>query len=187
MGRKTKEVDLAAELQNEYDRWEELYTHGGSDPGWTDGVNLDLVRNHIIYYKRQVEETMEPSKYPDIYYRELPPVVPKDYMVRKDEIKAAALKSFEGYKTSKDYRYLLQKTADLDEKEKKMVYLPAILGYVEGLERAIETNDYVWMRRHENPRTYLDSFSQCVIRVKELREQRRHKNVQLDMFSMMCT
>jgi len=43
-------------------------------------MNLWLLRNQIGNYKRLIEEYLEPSEYPDIYYRELPPEMPMDYM-----------------------------------------------------------------------------------------------------------
>ena len=30
--------------------------HGGSDPNYDDGVNMNLTRNHIIYYKNELED-----------------------------------------------------------------------------------------------------------------------------------
>ena len=45
------------ELEKAYAQWESLYQQGGSDPFYPDGVNLNLVRNHILYFKRQIEET----------------------------------------------------------------------------------------------------------------------------------
>ncbi len=54
MSRKNHETDYATALENEYARWDELFTKGGSDPFWTDGVNLELTRNHILYYKAQL-------------------------------------------------------------------------------------------------------------------------------------
>lgn len=35
-------------------RYDELLLHGGQDPFYPDGVNLNLVRNHIIYYRREL-------------------------------------------------------------------------------------------------------------------------------------
>lgn len=43
-----------------YQHWQKLYEDGGSDPFYTDGANLALVRNHIIYYKKQMEEVCGP-------------------------------------------------------------------------------------------------------------------------------
>jgi len=44
----TEKRDYGAELRQEYERWDQLFYHGGQDPFWTDGANLNLVRNHII-------------------------------------------------------------------------------------------------------------------------------------------
>lgn len=67
MAKRTQE-DPLAELEKAYAHWQDLYEHGGSDPTWPDGVNLNLVRNHIINYKRQIEET-----YPPLHGRQIVP------------------------------------------------------------------------------------------------------------------
>ena len=51
---------LAENLEKAYERWDLLYKNGGSDPFWCDGTNLNLVRNHILYYREQCEEVLEP-------------------------------------------------------------------------------------------------------------------------------
>lgn len=65
---------LAENLEKAYERWDLLYKNGGSDPFWCDGTNLNLVRNHILYYREQCEEVLEPKDYPEAYHKELPPV-----------------------------------------------------------------------------------------------------------------
>ena len=51
MSERGKAVDYGAELENLYKRWDYLYEHGGSDPFWSDGTNLSLLRTHIINCK----------------------------------------------------------------------------------------------------------------------------------------
>ena len=46
--------NLLEELKKAYAQWESLYKQGGSDPFYADGVNLNLVRNHILYFKRHI-------------------------------------------------------------------------------------------------------------------------------------
>ena len=48
---KKKETNWEEELRKSYQNWEYLSHFGGHDPGWPDGVNMNLVRNHIIYEK----------------------------------------------------------------------------------------------------------------------------------------
>lgn len=107
MARKKQQEDYAAKLRESFAHWQHLYEHGGNDPGWPDGVNLNLVHNHIIYYKRQIEETMKPGAYPDIYYWATPPKVDNNYMARPDEIRERARESLVRYLTDKDYQFLI--------------------------------------------------------------------------------
>ena len=37
-------------------RWKHLKENGGSDTFYPDGVNLNLLRNHLIYYKGKIRE-----------------------------------------------------------------------------------------------------------------------------------
>ena len=34
--------------RRETEHWQDMFTHGCSDPAWPDGCNLNLTRNHII-------------------------------------------------------------------------------------------------------------------------------------------
>lgn len=85
----TKE-DLRQRIDDEFRRWDHIHLHGCSDPGWEDGININLVRNHIIYYYRQMAEIMdgiqmsllaeagfEPEQYG---MRPIPPEFPMDWM-----------------------------------------------------------------------------------------------------------
>ena len=46
------EQEIASEIQ----RWNHIKQHGGSDPIWPDGVNMNLVRNHIIYHLMEIDK-----------------------------------------------------------------------------------------------------------------------------------
>ena len=75
MAKKKGEIDYAHDLAEEFKCWDNLKNYGGSDPSWADGVNMNLVRNHIIYYKQKIEENYSEQDYPAIYYQETPPKV----------------------------------------------------------------------------------------------------------------
>lgn len=80
--RKESIQDIVSELYNSYLRWKTIYNQGCSDPFWQDGINLNLVRNHILYYKSKIEEMLGNDffKYPDAYFYPEPPKVPNDFM-----------------------------------------------------------------------------------------------------------
>ena len=103
------------ELEKTYAQWESLYKQGGSDPFYPDGVNLNLVRNHILYFKRQIEETQPLYKNSEAYQRELPPQVEDGYMARAKEIRDNAKTTLTAYKTDPYYQYLLHHWEELDD------------------------------------------------------------------------
>ena len=179
MPKKKPQTDYAAELQKEYDRWTEIYTNGCSDPFWPDSTNLELIRNHLIYYRRQIEESMRPGDYPAIYFKELPPEVDRGYMARQDEIRAAARASLARYKADPDYQYILRHQDDFNPKTKDKLRIDAVLGYVSGLEQFIAKDDLVSMRRHQRAESYLGSFEDCARRMRETPRE----EVQMSLFS----
>ena len=104
-----------AALTRDFARWDYLYTHGGQDPFWPDGMSLNLVRNHILSDKRQIEDFLKDEKentlfstpYPDIYYRPTPDEVDGNYMARADEILARAKEQFALYEQDSNFQYIL--------------------------------------------------------------------------------
>lgn len=60
--------------------WEYVHKYGCSDPFWPDGTNLNLIRNHCIYYKRQMEELCKEHSQPMPKLLPLPDEVDDDYM-----------------------------------------------------------------------------------------------------------
>lgn len=171
MAKKKQPEDYGRQLADSFDRWQQLYLYGGQDPGWADGVNLNLVRNHIIYYKSQIRETMAPDAYPEIYYRATPPQVDSDYIAGKTEIRESAQASLKQYLADPDYQFLCERADLLPPKDEKKLCVRNVIGYAAGLERAIREDDLVTMRRHRNPEGYLPAFRSCAEKVRDLKPE----------------
>lgn len=45
---KKRSKQLGKEIQDSRKRYEDLRVHGGSDPFWSDGVNMNLCRSHVM-------------------------------------------------------------------------------------------------------------------------------------------
>lgn len=178
------EPDIASQLKERFDRWEFLYRYGGSDPFYSDGDNLNIVRNHIIYFKQQLEEQYGDGALPEIYYRPTPSAVDSSYMARSDEIRSAARQSLETYKADAHYRYIRSHAIALDPKQRESTHIRSVLGYVTSLERAISDDDLITMRRHENPERYIQSFAECEERVKKALTEPQE---QTTLFSLLYT
>ena len=168
MSKRGKAVDYGAELKNLYKRWEHLYEHGGSDPFWSDGTNLYLLRTQIINCKRKIEEENTMFLLPDAYYRDIPPEVSRNYMARPDEIRENARKAMAIIDANEDLKFVREQSKNLSEKELKRLCIPAIIGYAVNIRRAIAENDLLTMRRYECPDRYLDSFRSAAERIRSL-------------------
>ena len=160
--------ELGKCIRDSFARWNHIHQNGGSDPFWEDGPNLELVRNHIIYHKRQCEEELLPEQYPPEYHLELPPVVDKAYMARADEIKEHAAHSLEVYVGDVNYQYLMENLHRLTEKQKNEIHIMNVIGYVVGLQSFIRNGSLVEMRRHEHPEHYQESFLTCRERMEAI-------------------
>jgi len=159
--------DYAAAVEKDFARWDYLYEHGGRDPGYADGVGLNLVRRHIMIDRGRLEDNPTLFGFPACYYREVPPEVDPGYMARPDEIRAAAKASLEAYHADPDYLFILAHRDEIPLKMQCKMYIGAVLGYASGLESAIAEDDLVAMRRHEHADSYLSSFESCARRMHE--------------------
>lgn len=187
VAKKKEQEDLAKELAESYERWEYLRDHGGSDPSYADGVNMNLVRNHILYYKARMAERYgrDYEKYPDAFYRDLPPEVNENYMARAGEIKDGAARALESYLSDPNFRYLLVNRDMLTEKEAKRISLENVLKYASGLAWAVREGDLVVMRRHAGrPEGYQESFARCAARMMEILEERKQGPEQAQQVSI---
>ncbi len=179
----TIEEKAEQELIQAYDRWERLYKNGGSDPYWTDGVNLNLVRCHIIDGRERLEEL---CYFPEVYTRSVPPEVDPQYMARKDEIRTNAQKSLEAMQENEDYQYLLKNCRRIEDKAAKGICLWNVIGYVRGLQEYIKRDSVIEMRRFERPESYLQSFKVCRERMEKILDRQEiEKEGQLTIFDFL--
>lgn len=74
--------ELCGDIRKEIEHWKDINKNGCNDPFWSDGANMNLTRNHIIYDKYQIAElcTEHHLTLPEEMYLPLPPEVNKYYM-----------------------------------------------------------------------------------------------------------
>lgn len=174
MSKRRQQTDYAAELAKEFAQWDKMFTNGGSDPFWTDSVGLDLIRNHILYYKQQLEK-QENSLFglPDIYHRATPPEVDPNYMARPDEIRENARKAMEIIDSDKNLKFVREQVQNLSETQLKQFSIAAVVNYAENLRRAIAEDNLIIMRRYEHLDSYLESFESAAERIRNPESLRR--------------
>lgn len=149
---------LAQGMEERFEQWNYLKEKGGSDPFYEDGINMNLVRNHIFHYRRQIKELCDKKgiRLPEVYYQEIPPEVDPKYMANVEVIRLGAAESLRIYQNDSSFQEIERVYGSiLDPKTKNIAR--NILGYKKSLEIAIEQDDLVTMRRHLNYRSYLKS------------------------------
>lgn len=190
---KKEKPDYEAELIQKYERWEHLREFGGSDPFYNDAGSMNLTRNHIIHAKKQLEELYggDMGRYPDIYFRDLPPVTENGYMARADEIRDRAAEVLDLYLSDVNFQYMLCNRDLLSKKEAEKISIDNVLGYVSGLAAALKEDDLLTMRRHEKrPESYQESFARCAENVKRIISEReaepseQAKGCQMTLFQL---
>lgn len=195
MGKRTeKEPDLEEALIKAYQNWENTRETGCHDPHYDDSVNLNLLRNHILYYKNQMEERYgeDLGKYLEIYFKELPPEMDRGFMVKAAEIRDKAAESLEIYLSDANFCFLLYNRELLDKKEAERISIENVLRYVSGLAAALREDDLITMRRHAYfPENYQEAFARCAEQVKKILTEKRAevprekmKDEQMTLFQM---
>jgi len=179
------EKQLAEAITNhdrEYEQWYRYWKYGGQDPCWPDGSNMHLIRNHIIYHKRQMKELCEQigCELPECYAKELPPEVDSNYMARPDEIRESARIAVEKMEQYPAYIELLGMRQMFSQKQLDKICYFNVVGYVKGAKLAIERDDLVAQRRYGRYEGYLESFDNCLKRSKELEPE----EFQLSLFDL---
>lgn len=73
--------EYAENIRERRSRWKTIYKEGCADPFWPDGVNLNLVRSHIIYFQHLVAEICDQNHLPKPpeYNLPIPPEVDPNY------------------------------------------------------------------------------------------------------------
>lgn len=160
--------DPADELERCFERWEDYYANGGTDPTWPDGYNLNRIRIQILSRKQQIEQEYAAGSYPDIYYQETPPEVPNDYMAKAEVIRARAKESLALYLEDENYLYLWEVKNHIPPKEVKQFFLKSVFHCASALEFAIITDDLMGMRQHMDADVYLSNFASCAEKVRTL-------------------
>lgn len=167
-------------LIDSFQRWENLLHQGGQDPFATDGIDMNLVRNHIIADKQQIEKLFTDKK-PDIYLRPTPDVMPDTYMAKAEEIWYGAIEILRGCRTDENRRYL--KNLILTDEIKMQSGLSNLQNDESQLEIEIEAKNYVELRRFLY-KNFKEGYRLCRQEVNRMCAEREQKQEQLDLFTM---
>lgn len=174
--------EATASCEGSYRQWQNIYENGCMDPSWPDGVNLNLVHNHIHYYKKIIQECSDELglEYPEVYFRDIPPKVDTDYIAQPERIIKDAQEAYQELSEHPSYKKLLAMKSQYSPRQLEKIFYPAVVGYVRNLKEFIARNDLVSMRRYRNWKRYIESFEECLKRAEDLEPE----EFQLTLFDM---
>ena len=105
---KDKLRECCQDIRREIEHWKDINQNGCSDPFWPDGCNMNLTRNHIIYYQSKIREICTENRLPlpDEYYLAVPPEVDANYMANlKQKPRVERLRQTGRITTGRFYRH----------------------------------------------------------------------------------
>ena len=162
-------------LEESFQRWEHTLLSGGSDPYYSDGQDMNLLRNHIISAKYDMKEAGE---FPEIYHRKIPEELPDHFMVQAEKIYWTAVDIFRQCRDDEDYQYLCG--LELNPKMENGLEIRNALRNVRELEDAIRNQDFVIMRRHRE----IPDFKKYRQIIESSPEKIEAKMEQISLFTM---
>jgi len=167
---------LETAIDNSLNRWNDIYSNGCKDPTWEDGVNLNLIRNHILYYckvlERKAAEPLQMSLFDTDVSLEaegrIPPIVDNKYMAKPEELRKNAEKCLEAILADENYNYILSIGCQLSLAQKKKVCYDNVIRYPESITIALNTSNYPRMRSFQNTENWIKSYTEIRTRIEEV-------------------
>lgn len=176
-------AQLTEEAIRSYDRWQFIYENGCSDPNWEDGVNLNLVRNHLIYYKREISKLCKEHGFEktQVLFRKLPSRVPAHYMAKAADLKQQAAELLYEIESSRNYQCLLEWRKKISPKQSEEIGLTRFLKRMHYDRHEYESDNFLAMRNFVHRSDY------CKRQITELlqaAEKLPAESFQLTLFGM---
>lgn len=142
-----EKIKLVEILEERFQHYEEVLENGCNDPLWADGLNLNLIRNHIIIVKRNIEKELSIDEYPDVYYKMTPEKIDDDYMAKPDEIREKAKEVLMMFRSYHYIHELESASYYLDKNQLVNTGIEGAICLIKNLDEAIKEDDLVGMRR----------------------------------------
>ena len=178
-----KQKRCVEDLKEDFERYQYVLENGSNDPSWSDGVNLNLIRNHIIHHKKIIEKEFVNESYPDIYFQPTPDEMDSDFMVHEDMIRQKANQTLKRLNSFFYLDELKNASYYLEPKQLVEAGIQQSVNRIHVLEQAIDEDDLVTMRRissHENE--YYEDLEKAF---ENLREINLEEERQISFFEIM--
>lgn len=140
--------DYIEQCENSYKRWHDVFNNGCFDPTWADGVNLNLVRNHILIAKKNIGKLckQEELEDPPILLREIPPELDCDYMANAEWLREQGIIFLTKMEKDSSFQELQQEIKRLSPTQKLRSEIQRVICESTRLKHAVANDNLVDIR-----------------------------------------
>lgn len=151
-------------------KWDRVAEAGSTSTIWTDGHELNVIRNQIIDAKKKVGSYISTS-FRECATREIPPQMSELYMVHADEIMANAKETLEVFRENADYQYLVKNSGRIDVEQRTKLKLNSAIYQPVTLEKLIKRDRLIKLKQYMYREKYLNEFQVCRKKLECLLEE----------------
>ncbi len=159
-------LQLAA-LFMKYDR---IAEKGSTSPIWTDGHELNVIRDQIIAVKEKIGDYVS-ERFRAYSEREVPSFVSELYMVHGDEILENAKETLKVFREDENYQYLVKNSAKVSIEQRTKLKIDANIYEPVVLEKLIKRDRLIKLKRYMYREKYLNEFLVCRKKLESLLEE----------------
>lgn len=142
--------------------WQYIKEHGSASIIWSDGRELNFIRQQIIRLKEKLENEADKNTY------ETPPKMGELFMVDPQVIEKEAREALKVYESDQNYRYLMANKNRLPETYRMQTEVDAILDQMGKFQKAVYHHHYIAMKKYLNVNRYRQTFAACKKEVENL-------------------
>lgn len=147
--------EILQEIQIHCMEWQYVKEHGSASIIWSDGRELNFIRQKIIRLKERLEDEADRNIY------ETPPKMGELFMVNPQAIEKEAKEALKDYESDQNYRYLLVNKNRLPEAYRMQTEVDAVLDQMEKFRKAVYYHHYIAMKKYLNVNKYRKMFTAC--------------------------
>lgn len=165
IGDHPSQEEILQEIQIHCLEWQYVKEHGTASVIWSDGRELNFIRDKIIRLKERLENV------PDLEVEETPPRMSELFMVNPGKIEEEAKEALKTYENDKNYRYIISHRNRLPEQYREQTGVNGILEQIGKLRQAVYYHKYISMKKYLDKRRFQQMFTECRNQMESLLEE----------------
>lgn len=165
IGDNPSEEEILQEIRIHCLEWQYVKEHGSASVIWSDGRELNFIRDKIIRLKEKLEDVA------DLEVEETPPRMSELFMVNPGKIEEEAKEALKIYESDKNFRYIISQRSRLPEQYREQTGVDGILEQIGKFQRAVFYHRYISMKKYLDKRKFKQIFAECRNQMESMIEE----------------